>query len=92
MYADPDGFVMHLLCTAQPCKTIPPEFPLYDMKHDFNERVNVAGKYPQKVKELRAVFEKEAQKYHVYPLHDSWFPPSKFLQISDSRDKEAEQD
>jgi hypothetical protein len=44
------------------------------------------------VKALRAVFEKEAQKYHVYPLHDSWFPPSKFLQISDSRDKEAEQD
>jgi arylsulfatase len=65
---------------------------LYDMKHDFNERVNLAGKYPQKVKELRDVFETEAKKYHVYPLHDSWFPPSKFLQISDSRAKEAEQD
>ncbi len=65
---------------------------LYDMKHDFNERVNLAGKYPQKLKALRAVFEQEAKKYHVYPLHDSWFPSSRFLQISDSRDKEAEED
>jgi len=61
---------------------------LYDLRHDFNERVNLAGKYPEKLKALRAVFEREARKYHVYPLHDSWFPANRFLQISDSREKE----
>jgi arylsulfatase len=62
---------------------------LYDMDHDFNERVNLAIKFPQKLKELKEAFEKEAQKYHVYPLHDSWFPATPYLQISDSRWKEA---
>lgn len=62
---------------------------LYDMEHDFNERVNLAKRYPAKLKELRALFENEAKKYHVYPLHDSWFPANKYLQISDSREKEA---
>lgn len=64
---------------------------LYDMKHDFNERVNLATKFPEKLKELRIAFEIEAKKYHVYPLHDSWFPATPYLQISDSRDKEAQQ-
>ena len=63
---------------------------LYDMKHDFNEHFNLAAKYPEKVKQLRALFEIEAKKYHVYPLHDSWFPANKYLQISDSREKEAQ--
>lgn len=64
---------------------------LYDMRHDFNERINLAAKYPEKLKELRIAFEIEAKKYHVYPLHDSWFPATPYLQISDSRDKEAQQ-
>ncbi|MEO7462840.1 MAG: arylsulfatase [Ferruginibacter sp.] len=62
---------------------------LYNMKNDFNELNNLADKYPQKLKQLRIIFEAEAKKYRVYPLHDSWFPADKFLQISDSRDKEA---
>lgn len=65
---------------------------LYDMQHDFNEYFNLAAKYPEKVKELRTWFEIEAKKYHVYPLHDSWFPANKYLQISDSREKEAQDD
>lgn len=64
---------------------------LFDMRHDFNERINLAAKYPEKLKELRIAFEIEAKKYHVYPLHDSWFPATPYLQISDSRDKEAQQ-
>jgi arylsulfatase len=65
---------------------------LYDMEHDFNEHVNLAKKYPQKLKELKEAFEIEAKKYHVYPLHDSWFPANPYLQISDSRWKEAKED
>lgn len=62
---------------------------LYDMEHDFNEQVNLAAKNPTKLKEMKAAFEVEAKKYKLYPLHDSWFPADSYLQISDSRDKEA---
>ena len=64
---------------------------LYDMRNDFNEQHDLAKKYPQKLKELIALFEMEAKKYHVYPLRESWFPANKYLQISDSRDPESKQ-
>ena len=44
---------------------------LYDLKKDFNERIDLAAKFPEKVKELQAVFEQEAIKYNVYPLNDN---------------------
>ncbi|WP_243345578.1 arylsulfatase [Parabacteroides sp. FAFU027] len=44
---------------------------LYDLKKDFNERIDLAAKFPEKVKELQAVFEAEAIKYNVYPLNDN---------------------
>jgi hypothetical protein len=56
------------------------------MDIDFNERTNLADRHPKKLKELKAQFDKEAEKYNVYPLTPSWFPASKFLQITDSRD------
>ena len=62
---------------------------LYHMDTDFNERINLSEKFPAKLKELKNEFEKQAGKYHIYPLHDSWFPADKYLQISDSREKEA---
>lgn len=65
---------------------------LYNMKTDFNEINNVAEKYPQKLKQLKKLFEVEAKKYNVYPLVDSWFPDNNYLRISDSRDKEAQDD
>ncbi|MDD4971327.1 MAG: arylsulfatase [Paludibacter sp.] len=44
---------------------------LYDLKKDFNERIDLASKFPVKVKELQAVFDEEAKKYNVYPLIDN---------------------
>ncbi|MBO9150837.1 arylsulfatase [Chitinophaga sp. GCM10012297] len=44
---------------------------LYDLKNDFNERIDVAKQHPQKLKELQALFDAEAQKYNVYPLVDA---------------------
>ncbi|MEJ7926358.1 arylsulfatase [Sphingobium sp. AN641] len=41
---------------------------LYDLNTDFNERVNLAAKYPDKVKDLRALFEQQAQEHNLYPL------------------------
>ncbi len=43
---------------------------LYNLNDDFNERVNLASKYPEKLKEMKAVFDQEAKKYNVYPLKD----------------------
>lgn len=43
---------------------------LYHLDDDFNERINLAAKYPDKVKELQAVFDAEAVKYNVFPLND----------------------
>jgi len=41
---------------------------LYNLKEDFNENKDLAKKYPEKVQELREAFEKDAEKFHVYPL------------------------
>lgn len=43
---------------------------LYNLNEDFNERINLAAKNPEKLKELQAVFDQEAKKYNVYPLKD----------------------
>ncbi|WP_443944103.1 arylsulfatase [Pedobacter sp. AW1-32] len=58
---------------------------LYNMQTDFNEQKDLSAKYPQKLAELRALFEEEAKKNNVYPLHESWFPKDEHLRISDSR-------
>ena len=43
---------------------------LYNLNEDFNERNNLAAKYPEKLKELQGVFDEQAKKYNVYPLKD----------------------
>ena len=46
------------------------EWELYHVAEDFSESTNVAGKYPEKLDKLQAMFEEEAWKYNVYPLYD----------------------
>lgn len=43
---------------------------LYNLNEDFNERIDLAKKYPEKLKELKAAFEAEAWKNHIYPFID----------------------
>ena len=43
---------------------------LYNLNEDFNERVDLAAKYPEKVKELKALFDAQAKSHHLYPLID----------------------
>ncbi|HEY3402545.1 MAG TPA: sulfatase/phosphatase domain-containing protein, partial [Ohtaekwangia sp.] len=43
---------------------------LYNLNDDFNERINLAEKNPEKLKELQDLFDSEAKKYNVYPLID----------------------
>jgi arylsulfatase A-like enzyme len=41
---------------------------LYNLNDDPTERIDLATKYPEKLAELKALFEKEAQSHHLYPL------------------------
>ncbi len=41
---------------------------LYNMNEDYTERVDLAKKYPEKVAQLRALFEQEAKDHNLYPL------------------------
>ena len=43
---------------------------LYDLNTDFNERINLAAKYPEKLNELKALFDEQAEKNHIYPFID----------------------
>lgn len=46
------------------------EWELYNLNEDFNERVNLAKKYPEKLAELKKLFEEDAKKYNIYPFID----------------------
>jgi len=43
---------------------------LYHVAEDFSESTDLADKHPEKLEELKAIFEEEAWKYNVYPLYD----------------------
>jgi len=43
---------------------------LYNLNADFNETTDLAKKYPEKLKELKALFDQQAEKYNLYPLLD----------------------
>ncbi|MEZ0352534.1 arylsulfatase [Mycobacterium sp. pR1184] len=44
---------------------------LYDLTEDFSQGIDLATQYPEKLSELKAVFDAEARKYDVYPLNDA---------------------
>lgn len=41
---------------------------LYNLNEDYTERVNLAQKYPEKLAQLKALFEQQAQAHNLYPL------------------------
>ena len=44
---------------------------LYDLNTDFSQSNDIAGKNPEKVKEMKALFIAEAKKYQVFPMDAS---------------------
>ncbi|WP_313333605.1 arylsulfatase [Sphingobium yanoikuyae] len=46
------------------------EWELYNIDQDFSEANNLAAAHPEKLAEMKAIFDEEAEKYHVYPLDD----------------------
>ena len=59
--------------TFGPALTDPAHFPweLYDLTKDWTQSEDVSAKYPNKVKEMDALFWTEAKKYQVLPLDAS---------------------
>jgi arylsulfatase A-like enzyme len=47
------------------------QWELYRVSEDFSASINLAATNPDKLKELQAVFDREAKKYNVYPLDSS---------------------
>ena len=43
---------------------------LYDITKDFSEADDVAAKYPAKLEEMKALFDRNAREFNVYPLDD----------------------
>lgn len=43
---------------------------LYNLQEDYNERIDLAAKNPEKLQELKELFDSEAYKYNIYPLRD----------------------
>jgi len=43
---------------------------LYNVAEDFSESNNLAEEYPEKLEELKELFEKEAWENNVYPMYD----------------------
>jgi len=46
------------------------QWELYNTNEDFSGAHDLAEKHPEKLKELQELFDEEAWKYNVYPLHD----------------------
>jgi arylsulfatase A-like enzyme len=40
---------------------------LYNLNEDYTERIDLAKKYPEKLAELKALFEEQAKDHHLYP-------------------------
>jgi arylsulfatase len=43
---------------------------LYDLNTDFNERIDLAKKYPERLAALKQQFDADAERYHIYPFID----------------------
>ncbi len=46
------------------------KWELYNTAEDFSESTDLAQKYPEKLEELKKIFDEEAWKFNVYPLYD----------------------
>ena len=75
-----DGWLLSTQVNRAPWEAFGPANPdplnnqvleLYNLNKDFSQSENIADKYPDKVKEMKALFISEAQKYQVFPMDAS---------------------
>ena len=55
---------------------------LFNITEDFNEQNNLAKKHPEKLQELKALFDAEAARYNIYPLIDIEHAAARFRQAN----------
>ncbi len=55
----------------RPTDTSTFNWELYNLREDFSQSRNLANTYPEKLREMQAIFDQEARKYNVYPLQDA---------------------
>ncbi|MCK9543627.1 MAG: arylsulfatase [Novosphingobium sp.] len=73
-----DGWKAVALATTTPWDFVSPRDPagaqwkLYDLRKDFNERRDLASERPDKLKELLAIFDREARANNVYPIGNNY--------------------
>jgi arylsulfatase A-like enzyme len=74
-----DGWIASTTPVRLPWQTVgkapdPEEFPweLYNTANDFSQSKNLAQQYPDKLRDLQALFLSEARKYNVLPLDSSF--------------------
>jgi arylsulfatase len=63
--AYPGSFLHGLAPTSQPLDET--SWELYNLNEDPTERIDLAKKYPEKLAQLKAEFEEQAQSHHLYP-------------------------
>jgi arylsulfatase len=61
---------------------------LYNLNEDFNELNDLAKKYPEKLKELKDLFDAEAVKYNIYPLIDIEYAASRFKEVQQKQQQQ----
>jgi arylsulfatase len=59
---------------------------LYDISNDFSQSVDLSATFPEKLAELRALFEREAGANGVFPLRDAGSPRGGALRVPHSLD------
>ncbi len=47
------------------------DWELYDLRSDFGQAIDLATSHPERLRDLRAVFEREARRYDAYPVQDT---------------------
>jgi arylsulfatase A-like enzyme len=73
-----DGWIASTAVVRAPWENLAPkksvldyQWELYDLHNDWTQSEDLAKKYPAKLKEMQALFWKEADKYQVKPLDSS---------------------
>ncbi len=62
---------------------------LYNLKEDFNERVDLAKKYPEKLEELKRLFEIQATVNRLYPFIDTYDRNNKLIHHPNGSDQQG---
>ncbi|MBX9914854.1 MAG: arylsulfatase [Pseudomonadaceae bacterium] len=60
--------------TAKATDPMQMQWELYNLDEDYSQSTDLAAKYPDKLKQLQAMFMTEAKKYQVLPLDTSVLP------------------